>query len=61
MRNRITRPSPALVISIVALFVALGGTGYAAVQLPKGERGRQAPEEELGVFGEGEEQLAHAR
>lgn len=27
------RPSPALVISIVALFVALGGTSYAAVKL----------------------------
>src|SRR6478736_2080670 len=27
------RPSPATVISLVALFVALGGTGYAAVQL----------------------------
>ena len=39
MRNRITRPSPALVISIVALFVALGGTGYAAVQLPKASVG----------------------
>ena len=39
MRNRFTRPSPALVISIVALFVALGGTGYAAVQLPKASVG----------------------
>lgn len=27
------RPSPALVISVIALFVALGGTGYAAVQI----------------------------
>ena len=26
-------PSPALVISILALFVALGGTSYAAVKL----------------------------
>ena len=39
MRNRLTRPSPALVISIVALFVALGGTGYAAVQFPKASVG----------------------
>jgi hypothetical protein len=39
MRNRIARPSPALVIAIVALFVALGGTGYAAVQLPKASVG----------------------
>jgi hypothetical protein len=28
------RPSPALVISCVALFASLGGTGYAATQLP---------------------------
>ena len=27
------RPSPATIISLVALFVALGGTGYAAVAL----------------------------
>lgn len=27
-------PSPALVVSLVALFVALGGTGYAAIVLP---------------------------
>jgi hypothetical protein len=32
---RLRRPSPALVISIVALFVAMGGTGYAAVHLSK--------------------------
>ena len=30
MRNRLNRPSPALVISVISLFVALGGTGYAA-------------------------------
>ncbi len=29
-------PSPALVIACVALFVALGGTGYAATHLPSG-------------------------
>jgi hypothetical protein len=28
------RPSPALVVAIVALVVALGGTGYAAIKLP---------------------------
>jgi hypothetical protein len=33
------RPSPALVISIVALFVALGGTSYAITQLPKNSVG----------------------
>jgi hypothetical protein len=33
------RPSPALVISILALFVALGGTSYAITQLPKNSVG----------------------
>jgi hypothetical protein len=33
------RPSPALVLAFVALFVALGGTGYAALQLPKNSVG----------------------
>jgi hypothetical protein len=47
-------PSPALVIACLALFVAMGGTGYAATQLPSGKstataskskakRGRQGP------------------
>ena len=31
MRNKLRAPSPALVISLVALFVALGGTSLAAV------------------------------
>jgi hypothetical protein len=38
MRSRLTferRPSPSLVISIIALFVAMGGTSYAALKLPK--------------------------
>jgi len=34
MRRRLTTPSPSLVISLVALFVALGGTTYAATALP---------------------------
>jgi hypothetical protein len=34
-RFRGRRPSPSLVISIVALFVALGGTSYAALTLPR--------------------------
>ncbi|WP_320670980.1 hypothetical protein [Patulibacter defluvii] len=38
-RNR--RPSPATAISCVALFVALGGTGYAAVSLPKASVGNK--------------------
>lgn len=31
-----TRPSPAMVVALLALFVALGGSGYAAVQLKNG-------------------------
>jgi hypothetical protein len=34
-------PSPALVISIVALVVALGGTSYAAFSLPRGSVGAE--------------------
>lgn len=36
---RLHAPSPALVVSIVALLVALGGTGYAAFALPKNSVG----------------------
>lgn len=32
---RFRRPSPALVIAVLALFVALGGTSYAVKSLPK--------------------------
>ena len=32
--SRLRRPSPALVVACLALAVALGGTGYAAVKLP---------------------------
>jgi hypothetical protein len=28
------RPSPAMIVALIALFVALGGTGYAAVRVP---------------------------
>ena len=35
MRNlKLQPPSPALVLSVIALSVALGGTGYAAIVLP---------------------------
>jgi hypothetical protein len=35
MRNpKLHHPSPALVVSVIALSVALGGTGYAAIVLP---------------------------
>ena len=33
------KPSPAFVLSVLALFVALGGTGYAAIQIPKASVG----------------------
>ncbi|MGZ4408884.1 MAG: hypothetical protein ACXVY6_08860 [Gaiellaceae bacterium] len=36
---RHSRPSPSLVISMIALAVALGGTGYAAIVLPAGSVG----------------------
>jgi hypothetical protein len=34
MRIKRSRPSPALVVASLALAVALGGTGYAAISLP---------------------------
>ena len=36
---RVRRPSPALVIALLALFVALGGSSYAALKLPAGSVG----------------------
>jgi hypothetical protein len=36
---RIHRPSPALIISLIALIVALGGTSYAAFSLPSNSVG----------------------
>ena len=38
-RLRVRAPSPALVVSLVALIVALGGTSYAAFTLPKNSVG----------------------
>jgi hypothetical protein len=38
-RIRLRRPSPALVVSAIALIVALGGTSYAAFSLPKNSVG----------------------
>lgn len=38
-RIRCQRPSPSMVVACAALIVALGGTGYAAVQLPKNSVG----------------------
>ena len=34
MRVKLRTPSPALIISLISLFVALGGTTYAATSLP---------------------------
>jgi hypothetical protein len=39
LRARFSRPTPTTVIALVALFVALGGTGYAALKLPKNSVG----------------------
>jgi hypothetical protein len=39
MKLRLSKPSPALVISLIALFVALGGTTYAATSLPRNSVG----------------------
>lgn len=32
MRRKLSRPSPAMVVALIALFVALGGSGYAATK-----------------------------
>ena len=37
--KRVHRPSPAMTVALVALFVAMGGTGYAALKLPKNSVG----------------------
>jgi hypothetical protein len=37
--NRLRAPSPALVVSFIALLVALGGTSYAAFALPSNSVG----------------------
>jgi hypothetical protein len=39
LKRRLRAPSPAFVISLIALFVALGGTTYAATGLPKNSVG----------------------
>ena len=40
-RIRFRRPSPAMAVAMVALFVALGGTGYAALELPRHSVGKK--------------------
>ena len=38
---RLRRPSPAMLVALLALFAALGGSSYAALQLPRGSVGTQ--------------------
>lgn len=38
-RRKLHLPSPALAVALLALFVALGGTGYAALKLPNNSVG----------------------
>ena len=38
-RRRPRRPSPSMAVALLALFAALGGTGYAALKLPKNSVG----------------------
>jgi len=40
-RFRFGRPTPAMVVAVIALFVALGGTGYAAFKLPPHSVGKR--------------------
>ena len=37
--NRLSRPSPALIVAVIALIVSMGGTGYAAFTLPRNSVG----------------------
>ena len=39
MKRLVRYPSPAMVVACLALLVSLGGTGYAAIKLPKGSVG----------------------
>src|SRR3954470_15619387 len=38
-RLRCQRPSPAMVVALLALFVAMGGVGHAALKLPRNSVG----------------------
>ncbi len=40
-RFRFGRPTPAMAVAVIALFVALGGTGYAALNLPPHSVGKK--------------------
>ncbi len=41
MTFRVRRPSPALIVSLIALTLALGGTSYAAFSVPKNSVGTE--------------------
>jgi hypothetical protein len=43
MKSRVSRLSPSLLVSVVALFAALGGTGYAATTVTANNLGGQPP------------------
>jgi hypothetical protein len=48
MRRKLSRPSPAMVVALIALFVALGGSGYAAVKFnPKVIKNNSVPGKKL--------------
>jgi hypothetical protein len=38
-KHRLSRPSPALIVAIIALIISMGGTGYAAFTLPNNSVG----------------------
>jgi hypothetical protein len=40
-RKRFNRPSPAILVAIAALVMALGGTSYAAIKLPANSVGKK--------------------
>ena len=63
---RLHRPSPAMAVALIALFVALGGSGYAAVKIngkniaSRSIAGQQA-QEECGHQHRGQERVASRR
>ena len=58
MHRRIRRPSPSLVISVLALFIALGGAGYAA-SLPEQQRRVVAAEDQRGRLDQDQPRSGH--
>ena len=58
LSSLVFRLSYANVIATLALFVALGGSSYAALNLPKGSVGSQATREEQRELTQGEAGVA---